>query len=564
MVMTRKIDTSFLKSKIARRIFFLFISCALLPIAILSYICFKTISYEFNQRARKELRQICKTNGLDIYNNLLILELKINLIASEAETQKDIVLSDSQQNLQDYFEDITLYKEHKTIPLLAGGVYLFPRLTEDEINYLNSEKVLIFIQDAKIFMIKKIKSGMIVAEIKKEYLWAKEAPFHVVGAHNVFLSKNSLPFTISGDDRIFSNQFEYADQGETYIASFWPIFLRNRFLTPDWIVITSRSQSDILLPLRTLRNMVILISLLSFLIVTLLSIIQIRKSLIPIEILKQGTQRIAAGNLKSKITLHSGDEFEELGESFNKMSQEIDSMQGILVQTEKMKAIGQMSSAIVHEINQPLTAIKGYLDLVLNHDSLSETAKKHLETVNKSVDRLAEIAGKFKRFSRNSAKEPLTKISLNDSLSSLHELLKHQLVKKNVEFILDLAKGLPPILGNDNSLQQAFMNLVVNAVDAIEEENAGSEHSKNPLIKITTYSNNNHVIAAVEDNGPGISMEIRKKIFEPFFTTKSAEKGTGLGLAVIKSILNDHGGGIECTSELGRGTTFTLTFPVAQ
>ena len=119
-------------------------------------------------------------------------------------------------------------------------------------------------------------------------------------------------------------------------------------------------------------------------------------------------------------------------------------------------------------------------------------------------------------------------------------------------------------MGNDNSLQQAFMNLMVNAIEAIEDENAGSEHPKNPLIKIITYSNNNHVIATVEDNGPGISMEIRKKIFEPFFTTKSAEKGTGLGLVVIKSILNDHEGNIECTSELGRGTTFTLTFPVAQ
>ena len=562
--MTRKIDTSFLKSKIARRIFFLFISCALLPIAILSYISFKTIAYEFNQRARKELREMCKTNGLDIYNNLLLLESKINFIAYDTEAQKDIVLSSSQQNPQDYFEDITLFKEHKTIPLLGGGVYPFPRLAEDEINHLNSEKVLIFIQDAKILMIKKIKSGMIVAEIKKEYLWAKEAQFYVVGGHNVVLSKDALPFTMSENNRIFSNQFEYSDKGETYIANLWPIFLHNRFLTPDWIVIMSRSQSDILLPMRTLKNIVMLFSLLSFLIVTLLSVIQIRRSLIPIEILKQGTQRIAAGNLKSTITLRSGDEFEELGESFNRMSQEIESMQGVLVQTEKMKTIGQMSSAIVHEINQPLTAIKGYLDLILNHDSLSETAQKHLETVNKSVDRLAEIAGKFKRFSRSSAKEPLTKISLNDSLRNLHELLKHQLVKKNVEFILDLEKGLPPILGNDNSLQQAFMNLMVNAIEAIEDENAGSEHPKNPLIKIITYSNNNHVIVAVEDNGPGISMEIRKKIFEPFFTTKSAEKGTGLGLAVIKSILNDHGGDIECTSELGRGTTFTLSFPVAQ
>ena len=180
--MRRKIDTSFLKSKIAFRIFFLFISCAILPIVALSYISFQSISNELNQRARKELRQMCKTRGLDIYNNLLILESKLNFISSFAETEKNIFLTKVSQKFSDYFERITLFNESKSIPITAGEVFPFSTLTEDERNHIDSEKVLIFIQGVKIFMIKKITSGMIIAEIKKDFLWIRESQFYVLDA----------------------------------------------------------------------------------------------------------------------------------------------------------------------------------------------------------------------------------------------------------------------------------------------------------------------------------------------------------------------------------------------
>ena len=296
-------------------------------------------------------------------------------------------------------------------------------------------------------------------------------------------------------------------------------------------------------------------------VVLLLSSIQIRRSLVPIEILQEGTRKIASGDFRPNIKIKSGDEFEELGESFNQMSKELEEMNSMLIQTAKMKTIGQMSSAIVHEINQPLTAIKGYLELILNFDDLPGSSKKYFQIVCKSVDRLSEIAGKFKRFSRGSIDDPLSNISLNDSLKTLHEILEHQFVKKEVEFSLDLEEGLPLIMGNDNNLQQVFMNSIVNALDAIEDENACKNDPKKPVIKVNTHSNNDHVIATVEDNGPGIPLEVRKKIFEPFFTTKSAGKGTGLGLAVIKSIIQHHKGKIEIESKDGIGTCFILTFP---
>jgi C4-dicarboxylate-specific signal transduction histidine kinase len=508
---------------------------------------------------------MCKTTGLDIYNNLLIMESKIKMISLNAEIEDKIYFSNQSHYLQEYFRSLTLFKEDKTIPLLTEQILSPLKLTVDERTHINSGKILIFVRDSKVFMISKLKKGMLVAEVRKDKIWWEEMPqTYILTSKNILLSEKAPSFNPDEYTLNTTGQFEYSDREESYIVSFWSIFLHKRFNTLNWTVVMSRSKSVILQPLQEFRKMFVLLCLLAFSIVLFLSIMQIRRSLIPIDILKKGTQKIAAGEFNDFIKIKSGDELEELGESFNEMSKELQEMQAMVVQTEKMKTIGQMSSAIVHEINQPLTAIKGYLSLIQELDNPSEEAKKYLAIVSKSVGRLTEIAAKFKRFSRKSDDEPLSVISLNDSVKNIQELLEHQLVKKKVELILNLEKGLPLIMGNENSLQQIFMNLAVNAIDAIEEENAHKENPHKARITISTCSNNNHVNAAVEDNGPGIPVEIREKIFEPFFTTKTKEKGTGLGLAVIKSIIKSHKGTMEIESGGDRGTRFSLTFPVAQ
>ncbi|MHA1739289.1 MAG: ATP-binding protein [Candidatus Heimdallarchaeota archaeon] len=560
-----KIKKSFFKSKIARRIFFLFVSCAILPMVTLAYISFRTISYELNQQARKELHQICKGAGFDIFNNLLILDSKIDIIGFNAEPEGK---SSSYYRLRyphDLFKSATLLSDNEDISPTIGDRAGLPKLTESELDHINAGKSLILTQNSRVFMLKKTKIGKILTEIRKDYLWSEDitTQLYILDSNNEILTKNIPPFSINKGMHDPSYHFEYSDDGERYIASNWNMFLRSTFFAPDWTLIIGRSKSDILKPIQQFKYTFTLLLLLSFMIVLLLSIVQIRKSLVPIELLKQGAQKVARGDFKSHISINSGDEFEELGESFNKMSKELEEMQAVLIQTEKMKTVGQMSSAIVHEINQPLTAIKGYLDLMLNVNDLSGKADRYLQMISKVVDRLSQIAGKFNRFARSSDDEPFSKVSLNGALNVLHEILEHQLVSKNVAFSLELEKELPPIMGNENSLQQVFMNLVVNAMDAIEDENADKPSLKKPMITVSTHLNNGHVIAKVEDNGPGIPTEIREKIFDPFFTTKEAGKGTGLGLAVIKSILQKHKGKIEIESKDGVGTCFILSFPTA-
>jgi signal transduction histidine kinase len=136
--------------------------------------------------------------------------------------------------------------------------------------------------------------------------------------------------------------------------------------------------------------------------------------------------------------------------------------------------------------------------------------------------------------------------------------MEHQMRKNGVQCVTEKTEGLPFIVGDNNGLQQVFINLLTNAIDALEHE--GHENS---LLTIRTYSSNGKVCVDFEDNGPGIPKEVQTRMFDPFFTTKSAEKGTGLGLAISQSILHKHDAQIEVESEEGSGTRFTISFPIS-
>jgi signal transduction histidine kinase len=561
--MKAKFIYSFLKSKISRRIFLLFISCAIFPIATLSYISFETIYNELNYRAQKDLRQQCKDRGLDILNNLLLLESKIKLISALISNDKIDYLKNTPPDSIYCFNNLMLING-STIKPIIGNAAILPELTDEEINNINDGKIIISVKDSKILMIKKMADGMIAAEIKKEFLWMNEPQFYVLSADYTALTESHLPFNVDKITDIHSNYFHYADGGEQYIASYRPMYLKSNFSSPDWLIVMARSQLDVLQPLYTFRRNFILLCLLSFSFVLLLSLILIRRSLVPIEILKRGTRNVAGGDFKSLVTIRSGDEFEELGESFNKMSKDLEEMQSMLIQTEKMKTIGQMSSAIVHEIKQPLTAVKGYLELLCRDEDLSEKNQKYLGIIQKTTDRIAKIADKFNRLARTPGDETFSEVFLNDSLMMVYEVLEHQITQKKITLSLNLDNALPPIVGDDNNLQQIFMNLIVNAIDAIEDGHTTMENPNKKLIQVSTHASNGEVIAKVEDNGPGIPKELREKIFEPFFTTKAVGKGTGLGLAVIKSIIKEHKGTIAIESQKGIGTCFILTFPAAE
>ena len=308
-------------------------------------------------------------------------------------------------------------------------------------------------------------------------------------------------------------------------------------------------------PMASFKMYFPLILFLSLGMVMLVSINSIRKSMGPIEILEKATQQVAEGDFGHVVEIDTGDEFENLGDSFNGMSKRLEETQHLLTRTAKMSTMGQMAAGIFHEVKQPLSAISGLLQLSMREDR-SEKEKKRLKTIMLAVNRLNTILESFKSFSRTS-EEKYEGIFIHLVLDQIVELFRHQLKGKEIECIYEKAKSIHPVLGDDQGLQQVFSNLIMNAADALEEKG-----DKKRAIRIAIFEKTGDVIVEIEDNGSGIPKEVREKLFDPFFSTKDPDKGTGLGMSIVESILHRHNAEIDLYSEVGVGTKFTLTFPV--
>jgi len=239
-----------------------------------------------------------------------------------------------------------------------------------------------------------------------------------------------------------------------------------------------------------------------------------------------------------------------------------------LIQAGKMASVGTMASGIAHELNQPLSIIKAGADFFLkmirrgekiyDDEFLSITSE-----INSQVDRAAEIISHLRNFARP-GEAISTKVDINSPIKDVFKILGQQLMIHQIEVELDLAEDLPPIMADHNRLEQVFVNLVGNAMDAIEEKTGGDpEKPERRSITIKTFSRNGKVVVKVSDTGAGIPRDLMDKIFEPFFTTKEVGKGTGLGLCISYGIVKDYGGDISVKSDLGEGTTFEMTFPAA-
>ncbi|HMD32744.1 MAG TPA: ATP-binding protein [Candidatus Acidoferrales bacterium] len=227
-----------------------------------------------------------------------------------------------------------------------------------------------------------------------------------------------------------------------------------------------------------------------------------------------------------------------------------------LPQTEKMAALGQMISGIAHELNNPLTSIVGYAQLLLGRSPESEEAQRIFE----EAQRAGVIVRNLLLLAREERPEQ-KRVSLNEIVKQTAALRDYVLRVENVRLTLDLEAGLPPVLADSSQLQQVVLNLLMNAEQAIEQgPGRGS-------IRVRTWSQRRGarqtVRLEVRDDGAGIPREVLPRIFDPFFTTKPAGVGTGLGLSIVYSIAQDHGGEVRVESEPGRGAAFLVELPAA-
>jgi two-component system NtrC family sensor kinase len=226
-----------------------------------------------------------------------------------------------------------------------------------------------------------------------------------------------------------------------------------------------------------------------------------------------------------------------------------------LIHAERMAAIGQLVSGVAHEVNNPLTAILGFADLLLDNPDLPENARKDLRVILQEAQRTKQIVQNLLSFARQTPPQR-SAVHLNSILRRTIQLRSYDFTSHGVEVIEHLDEGLPEVMGDAHQLQQVFLNILNNAYDAVHE---GGPPSR---IEIMTTKAGDGVEISFRDNGPGISDPA--KVFDPFFTTKEVGKGTGLGLSICYGIVNEHGGEIHCHNNPdGRGATFVVHLPAA-
>jgi PAS domain S-box-containing protein len=241
----------------------------------------------------------------------------------------------------------------------------------------------------------------------------------------------------------------------------------------------------------------------------------------------------------------------------------------MLIQAGKMATVGQMATGVAHELNQPLNVLRLGCDYLVKKTRSGQTLSvENLVEVTaefkSSIERASRIISHLREFGRKSD-ETMMSMDINVPIQSVFTLLGTQLSARDIRCDLDLAENLPSIFGDANRLEQVFINLVLNARDAIlaKEKDLHSEEDKTKpkAIRIASFPDDQHVIVTVSDTGPGVPDALRLKVFEPFFTTKESGEGTGLGLSISYGIIKEHRGTIEVQTAQEGGALFRVTFP---
>jgi two-component system NtrC family sensor kinase len=283
-----------------------------------------------------------------------------------------------------------------------------------------------------------------------------------------------------------------------------------------------------------------------------------RQLLTPIKRVLHNTERIACGDLTPILPARRyRDEFTALALAMNHMMDELKRRQELLVHSHKLRAVGTLTAGVAHEINNPLNNITICAAMLKEeYDSLSDTDRlARVDEIIGQADRAERIVRNLLDFARES--EAKTEhLELRPLLDETVRLAGNQLKMARVHVTLSVAENLPTIHGDRQQLHQVFLNLLLNAADAMPQ--GGTIALQAAAAEIPGFA-----AIRVVDQGTGIPEHILENIFDPFFTTKTTGKGTGLGLSVSLGIVRQHGGHIKVDSEVGHGTTVTVLLPVS-
>ena len=270
----------------------------------------------------------------------------------------------------------------------------------------------------------------------------------------------------------------------------------------------------------------------------------------PIKDLVGFTEQVAEGNLDEQCEVKTHDEIGDLTLAFNQMTQELKQSRDKLIQAERLATAGKMSASFAHEIRNPLSSMRMLSQMLMQEPEMPDEQRQSLQYILEEIERIDNIVKRLMDFARptmlNLEQQPLV-----SALKAVLALMEANLTHHQIHLVSKLAPNLPDFQFDSDKIKQAFMNVVLNAMEAM---------SQGGTLTVTTFKQEDAVCIKVTDTGIGISAEDIEHLFEPFFTRK--EKGTGLGLANVKRILEEHNGTVEIESIPNEGTTVSLWLPL--
>jgi two-component system NtrC family sensor kinase len=305
--------------------------------------------------------------------------------------------------------------------------------------------------------------------------------------------------------------------------------------------------------------------------------LQARRISHPLKTLENAARQIADGDFNRDVVVHAPAEIEDLARSINRMakkleaekseleqwgatlekrvaerSEEIRKIHSQLFRSDKLASLGKLAAGVAHEINNPLTGILANSSLLLEDLPADDPRREDVDIIVRETIRCREIVKRLLDFARQT--KPQKKLTdVNALIDNILLLVRNQTSFRNITISKDLAEGLPQILCDIDQIQQVFINIILNAAEAMTGGGSLSVATAVP-------AGSEFLTVTIADTGPGIPEEVRERIFDPFFTTK--EHGTGLGLSISYGIVEQHGGDITVESTLGKGSTFTVRLPL--
>ena len=271
----------------------------------------------------------------------------------------------------------------------------------------------------------------------------------------------------------------------------------------------------------------------------------------PIKDLVGFTEQVAEGNLDEQCEVKTHDEIGDLTIAFNQMTAELKQSRDKLIQAERLATAGKMSASFAHEIRNPLSSMRMLSQMLIQKPETSDEQRQSLRYILEEIERIDNIVKGLMDFA-GPTKLNLKQQSLAPVLQSVLKLMEANLTHHQIELSLDIASDLPDFPFDSDKIKQVFMNVMLNAVEAMPQGGT---------LTVSTFQQNEKVYIKVIDTGIGISEEDIEHLFEPFFTRKT--KGTGLGLANVKRIVEEHGGTVEIESVSGEGSTVSMLLPFA-